>query len=74
MASTGEYPAELNNEEHTHDFGFSALVLGGQLRLTTVEGAKTLNPGDTWALEAEVPHSEQVIGDEPVRFMYGLKT
>jgi quercetin dioxygenase-like cupin family protein len=75
-AKTGqsEYAADMDNAEHTHDFGFAALVISGHFHLVTPEGERTLGPGDVWSLEANVPHSEKVLDDAPVTFMYGIKS
>ncbi len=69
---TTEYAADMDNAEHTHDFAFAALVLSGAFQLVTAEGERTLGPGDTWSLAAEVPHAEKVLGEAPVEFMYGV--
>ncbi len=70
---TTEYGADMDNAKHTHDFALAALVLSGAFQLITAKGARTLGPGDTWSLDAEVPHAEKVLGDAPAEFMHGVK-
>ena len=68
----GEYAPGMEDSMHTHDFAFEALVLEGQFILSTEAETQTIGPGDTWSLDAGVPHSEKVIGNSPVKFVYGL--
>ena len=67
-----EYSPDMDNDMHTHDFAFEALVLEGQFTLTTEEDSITVGPGDTWSLDAGVLHAEKVVGTTPVKFVYGL--
>ncbi len=69
-----EYAHDMDNAEHTHDFSFAALVLSGSFSLVTAEGERTFGPGEMWSLEADVPHAEKVLGEEPVTFLYGVKS
>ncbi|MBL8539972.1 MAG: cupin domain-containing protein [Betaproteobacteria bacterium] len=46
-------------ERHSHPFEVSALVVEGEMWLTVGDDARHLRPGDTFALEAEVPHAER---------------
>ncbi len=46
-------------DTHTHDFGVRALVVRGEMWLTIGERTQHLHPGDTFALDAEVPHAER---------------
>ena len=59
-------------DTHTHDFGASILVLDGEISVTMEDGVVTCRAGDTFALDANMPHAEQ-IGDEGVRFLVGRK-
>lgn len=68
-----EYASGMNNEMHTHDFAFCALVLEGEFRLVTEDTTQLLGPGQLWSLEAGVVHSEEVIGTHPVKFVYGVR-
>ena len=61
------------NEMHTHEFGASVLVLSGEITVTTGDGqATTCQPGDTFSLDAGIPHEEK-IGPDGVRFLSGRK-
>ncbi len=53
---------------HTHEFGASELVLKGEIRIATEDRSVTCRAGYIFALDANVPHAEQV-GDEGVRFL-----
>ena len=53
---------------HTHEFGASELVLKGEIRIATEDRSVTCRAGDVFALDANVPHAEQV-GDEGVWFL-----
>jgi quercetin dioxygenase-like cupin family protein len=53
---------------HTHEFGASVLVLNGKITITMEDRTVTCQAGDVFALDANVPHAEQV-GDEGVRFL-----
>ena len=44
---------------HTHPFAAKALVVGGEMWLTVGENTRHLLAGDTFELDAEVPHSER---------------
>ena len=57
---------------HTHDFGASVFILEGEITVTTEEKATTCRAGDTFALDAEVPHRE-TIGDQGVRLLIGKR-
>ena len=53
---------------HTHEFGASVLVLNGKITITMEGRTVTCRAGDVFALDANVPHAEQV-GGEGVRFL-----
>lgn len=44
---------------HTHEFGLEALVVAGEMSLIVNGCTRHLKPGDTFALEAGVPHAER---------------
>jgi len=44
---------------HTHPFAVEALVLRGELWLTTASGTQHLKAGDHFSLERNVPHEER---------------
>ncbi len=68
-----EYASDINNESHTHDFAFRALVLSGEFKLTVGETVSVVRPGEQWSLEANVTHAEEVIGEAPVKFVYAVR-
>lgn len=57
---------------HTHDFGASILVLSGEISVTLEDRVVTCCAGDSFALDANVPHAER-IGGEGVRFLAGRR-
>ncbi len=67
-----EMAANHTEPTHTHDFGASILVLSGEISVTLEDRVVTCGAGDTFALDANVPHAEQ-IGGEGVRFLAGRK-
>jgi AraC-like ligand binding domain len=44
---------------HTHPFAAKALVVGGEMWLTVGEHTRHLCTGDTFELDAQVPHAER---------------
>jgi quercetin dioxygenase-like cupin family protein len=46
-------------DAHTHPFALRALVVQGEMWLTVKDDVRHLRPGDTFALDREVPHSER---------------
>lgn len=46
-------------DTHTHPFSVRALVVAGEMWLTVGDDVQHLLPGDTFALEREVPHGER---------------
>lgn len=46
-------------ETHTHAFALRALVVQGEMWLTVADDVRHLCPGDEFALDREVPHSER---------------
>lgn len=46
-------------DEHRHPFTADALVVAGEMWLTEAGRTRRLGPGDTFALEPDVPHSER---------------
>jgi quercetin dioxygenase-like cupin family protein len=44
---------------HTHPFALRALVVAGEMWLTVGDDVRHLLPGDTFALERDVPHAER---------------
>ena len=71
-ASLLEWEAGTVNESHSHDFTASALVISGEITVTTGDGATTCKAGDSFTLAAGITHTETVGGDG-VRFLFGRK-
>jgi hypothetical protein len=46
-------------DSHTHPFSVEALVVQGEMWLTVGNDVRYLKPGDTFALDREIPHSER---------------
>ena len=67
-----ERPANGSLDLHTHPFEARALILDGEI--TIVAEGRTLHckTGDTFALDANVPHTE-VYGPTGVRYIAGRK-
>lgn len=61
-----------HNPEHIHDFAVSALVLAGELRVTTAAGTTTCKVGDTFLLGAGISHSEQY-GPDGARVVFARR-
>ena len=57
---------------HTHGFAASILVLSGEISVTLEDRVVTCGAGDSFALDANIPHAEQ-IGGEGVRFLVGRR-
>lgn len=58
-----DWPADTVLDEHTHPFALKAQVTRGEMWLTVAGGTRRLLAGDTFALEANVPHAERY-GDQ----------
>ena len=48
---------------HTHPFAVRALVVQGEMWLTVDAHVRHLRPGDEFALDRDVPHSESYGGE-----------
>ena len=46
-------------DTHRHTFAVEALVVEGEMWLTVGDEARHLRPGDTFTLDANVPHAER---------------
>jgi quercetin dioxygenase-like cupin family protein len=46
-------------DTHTHPFAVKAVVVQGEMWLTVGDATRHLRPGDTFALERDVPHAER---------------
>lgn len=65
--------ADLENDDHTHEFEARALVLDGEISVITADKTTTCRAGDTFSLNAGVVHRERY-GAEGARFVLGRKT
>ena len=68
-----EKEANITNQEHTHDFAASALILAGQVSVVTAAGTTTCCVGDTFSLDGGIPHREEY-GPEGARFLVARRT
>ena len=57
---------------HVHPFAAKALVVRGEMWLTVGDSTQHLVPGGTFALDANVPHSERY-GSEGATFWVGRR-
>lgn len=67
-----EWQAGTENPTHTHPFSARLMCLSGSVTIETPDGKTTCTPGDTIAVDANVPHAEWV-GEQGVRLMVGRK-
>lgn len=54
-----KWPPSTVLESHTHPFAVKALVVQGEMWLSVGEDTRHLRPGDEFAVERDVPHSER---------------
>ena len=54
-----KWPPSTVLESHRHPFALRALVVAGEMWLTVGDDVRHLLPGDTFALERDVPHAER---------------
>jgi len=54
-----KWPPATVLESHRHAFALRALVVAGEMWLTVGDDVRHLLPGDTFALERDVPHAER---------------
>ena len=69
---TNELPPNKRNAEHSHPFDVLALVLEGDITLTTDGGARTYRAGDEFSMKAGCPHVEDV-GAAGVKYLVGRR-
>jgi quercetin dioxygenase-like cupin family protein len=53
------WPPHTVLDSHTHPFSVKAVVVQGEMWLTVGDQVRHLRPGDTFALDREVPHAER---------------
>ena len=54
-----KWPPSTVLESHRHPFALRALVVAGEMWLTVGDDVRHLLPGDTFALDRDVPHAER---------------
>lgn len=59
-------------DTHTHPFAAHALILDGEITVTSPTGTQHCKTGDTFQLAANVPHTESY-GPQGVRYLAGRK-
>lgn len=72
VGEVSEMVAGKFNGTHTHEFSASLLILEGELSVTAQGKTTTCGAGDTFALEAGTPHTEQV-GPAGARLLVGRR-
>lgn len=68
-----ERAPHTHNPEHVHEFSVAALILEGELSVTTPDGITTCHAGDIFELAAGISHSEQY-GPSGARVLVGRRT
>ncbi len=69
--STIGFPAGHDLPDHAHPYALRALVLEGELRITVEGKEAAYRPGEVFALESGVHHTER--SPAGVRFLIGRK-
>jgi quercetin dioxygenase-like cupin family protein len=67
-----ERPANGSLDLHTHPFAARALILDGEITIVAEGRTQHCRTGDTFALDANIPHTE-VYGPTGVRYVAGRK-
>jgi quercetin dioxygenase-like cupin family protein len=60
-------------ERHTHPFALNARVVQGEMWLNVGSEVRHLLPGDTFALDCEVPHAERY-GEDGATYWVARRT
>ena len=68
----GGYPPNHNNAEHGHGWDARLMIIGGEITITRNGTAETFRPGDTCAVTANQPHTEQA-GPQGVAYIAGRR-
>jgi len=68
------YPPGTYFPEHTHGVDKIDGILSGRFKMTMLGETVILEAGDMLAVPKGTPHSAEVIGDEPVVSLDGIKT
>jgi quercetin dioxygenase-like cupin family protein len=53
------WPPSTVLASHTHPFAVKAVVVAGEMWLTVGDDVRHLRPGDTFAIDRDVPHAER---------------
>lgn len=59
-------------ESHTHPFEAKALILDGEIRISSATGDRTYRAGEIFHLHAHEPHAE-FYGPDGVQYLVGRK-
>lgn len=70
---TKEVAANTSTHQHSHDFSVRALVLSGDITLTSEGQSRTYRTGDVFEMVAGCVHSEHH-GPDGSTYMVGRKT
>jgi len=68
------YPPGTRFLEHDHGVDKIDGVLSGRFRMALQGGSAILEAGDLLAVPKHVPHSAEVVGDEPVVSLDAIRT
>jgi len=69
---TNQLKPNCHNAEHSHPFDVLALVLEGEITLTTEGSGRTYRAGDEFSMQAGCRHVEDV-GPQGVRYLVGRR-
>ena len=69
---TNQLEPNRHNAEHSHPFDVLALVLEGEITLTTEGSGRTYRAGDEFSMEAGCKHVEDA-GPQGVRYLVGRR-
>jgi quercetin dioxygenase-like cupin family protein len=67
------YPPGTSFPTHTHEVDKMDAVFSGRFRIATRDGEVVLGPGDAMQVRAGARHSAEVVGEEPVVSLDGIK-
>jgi quercetin dioxygenase-like cupin family protein len=67
-----EWEASKASESHVHDFDVSGMLLDGVITVKTEAAAMACQPGDTFEVAANTPHTETV-GTDGARVLIGRR-
>lgn len=73
VANRYVYPAGTYFGAHTHEVDKMDAVLSGEFRISLEGGSVVLGPGDAIYVPRGAQHSAEVVGDQPVVSLDGVK-